>query len=849
MKRPDAKGRGGGKLAEYRAKRSAGRTPEPFGGGDPGGGTLQFVVQKHWASHLHYDFRLEWGGVLLSWAVPKGPSPDPADKRLAMQVEDHPLEYADFEGIIPEGNYGAGAVIVWDRGTWTPLNDIDAGLTSGKLLFELHGFKLHGKWTLVKVKRGPKEWLLIKERDGYVRAGEAAHLAQESVVSGLTVEELREGRNPAGELETALETSGAPSRSLRAGDVEVMLAETRKEPFNREGWLFEPKLDGYRIIAGKQKGQVTLLSRNRNDLTATFPEVARAVSRLPVDSLVLDGEVVIPDQRGVPSFQALQKRGGLNRASDVARMARELPAQYYVFDLPAALGRDLRSLPLLERKRLLRRIIPPSGLLRYTEHFESDGELVYQQARQMGFEGIVAKRATSPYRNGRSGDWIKVRADHTGDFVVVGYTRPRGGRTGFGALQLAAWDGNRLVYVGRVGTGFSDAQLEQAGSLMEETSRPAPPCDNAPADRTTTWVEPAAVVEVRYREWTDQGLLRHPVFLRFRPDKNPEECPLPPEPGAPASAPAPRPARTEPAPPVREVNFTNLDKVFWPEEGYTKGDLVDYYRRVAPALLPYLRDRPVVLTRFPDGIHGKSFFQKDAPAFAPSWVRTETIWSGGSERELRYFICNDLETLLYLANMGTIPLHVWASRLGSLEQPDWCILDLDPKEAPFIHVVRVAQALHRLCGEIGLPHYVKTSGSTGLHVLLPLGRQFTFDQCRSLGELLARVIVAELPEIATIVRRPGARGGKVYLDFLQNGHGKLLVAPYSVRPRPGATVSAPLDWREVNARLSIDRFTIRSMPQRLKRKRKDPLLPVLTEVPDVAGALEKLMERARRAQT
>ncbi len=295
------------------------------------------------------------------------------------------------------------------------------------------------------------------------------------------------------------------------------------------------------------------------------------------------------------------------------------------------------------------------------------------------------------------------------------------------------------------------------------------------------------------------------------------------------------------------MNFTNLEKVFWPEEGSTKGDLIEYYRAVAPALLPYLKDRPVVLTRYPDGIAGKSFFQKDAPAFAPSWVRTETIWSGGSERELRYFICNDLETLLYLANMGTIPLHVWASRLGSLERPDWCILDLDPKEAPFAHVIQVATALHRLCRDIRLPHYVKTSGSTGLHVLVPLGRQFTFEQCRSLGELLARVVVSELPEIATIIRRPGSRGGKVYVDFLQNGHGKLLVAPYSARPRPGATVSAPLDWKEVNRKLTMEQFTIRSMPQRLKRKRKDPLLPVLSEVPDLAGVLERLVARGGRA--
>jgi bifunctional non-homologous end joining protein LigD len=840
--------RSGDPLSRYRAKRSLDRTPEPggraatpAGAAAPAAGGL-FVVHMHGARRLHWDLRLEMDGVLQSWAVPKGPSPNRADKRLAVHVEDHPLEYGDFEGVIPEGNYGAGAVIVWDRGVWVPLEDPHEGLAKGKLLFELKGYKLRGKWTLVKLKKGEKEWLLIKEKDGYAATDGA--LPPESVLSGLTVEELRSGSKRAEAIKPDLARLKAPRRVVRAEDAEPMLAETREQAFTKPGWLFELKLDGYRIRAARQDGAARLVTRNGHDLAATFPEIARAVAALPFDGIILDGELVVPDDAGHPSFQRLQNRAKLTRGLEVRRAAVEAPAMLYLFDLLACEGYDTRPLPLVERKSLLERVVPRVGPLKYLEHFVKDGEALYEQVVRMGLEGIVAKKADAPYRAGRSASWLKIRADKTDDFVVVGFTRPKGSRSGFGALDLGAYDDGKLVYTGRVGSGFTAAQLKDVSATLEQSARSAPAFEGlSPPDKGHTWVEPTLVVEVRYKEWTNEGLLRQPVFVRFRDDKPPTECLKPGTARAAHDAEA-APERATPVSPVpKEVKFSNLDKVFWPHEGYTKGDLIAYYRAIAPWLLPYLEDRPVVLTRFPDGITGKSFFQKDAPGFIPDWIRTERMWSADTQREIDYFVCDDEESLLYLANLGTIPLHVWGSRVATLELPDWCILDLDPKDAPFPHVARIARAVKELCDEIALPVFIKTSGSTGLHALLPLGRQCTYEQARTLGGLLARVIAAELPDIATITRQVGKRGARVYLDYVQNGHGRLLVAPFSARPLPGAPVSMPLAWDEVTPELDIRKFTIESAPARMRRLKDDPLRPVLDLKPDLVSALERLHAR------
>ncbi|HEU5171194.1 MAG TPA: DNA ligase D [Gemmatimonadales bacterium] len=645
-----------------------------------------------------------------------------------------------------------------------------------------------------------------------------------------------------------------------------MLAETAQRPFSRSGWIFELKLDGYRVLAEKDGDDVRLLTRNGNDCGPSFPEVVRAVKGLPVERAVLDGEVVALDAEGRPSFQRLQGRAKLQRALDVRRATVDTPVTYCAFDLLAVEGHDLRPLPLLDRKALLRRLLPPAGIVRYVEHVERDGEALFEQVQAMGLEGLMAKRADAPYRGGRSAVWLKLRTRRREELRVVGFTAPRGRRGGIGALHLARDVDGELVYAGRVGTGFTDAQLIELRNRLEPRARKTPPCTGPlPKDRGTTWVEPELRCEVEYTEVTDEGLLRQPVLVRLtdgqtagrpdgqaagRPDARTVGRPDGPTVGDRGRG---HPRGTGGAPPVwpsgrptvrPSGRLTNLDKVFWPAEGYAKGDLIEYYRSIAPWLLPYLKDRPVVLTRYPDGIEGKSFYQKDAPPFTPEWVRTVKIWSDQTGRDIDYIVCDDIETLLYLANLGSIPLHVWASRVSSLDRPDWCVLDLDPKGAPFGDVVRVARAVHGLCERVELPHFVKTSGSSGLHVLIPLGRQLSHDECRAFGELLARVIVAELPDIATITRQVSRRGGKVYLDYLQNAWGQLIVAPFSVRPLPGAPVSTPLAWREVNSKLDIGRFTIRTVPARMKRATRDPMAPVLELAPDLGRALGRLTRDA-----
>lgn len=824
------------RLRAYRSKRSADRTPEPFGGVAAKGGRL-FVVQHHAARRLHYDLRLEIDGALHSWAVPKGPSPNPADKRLAVEVEDHPLEYGDFEGRIPEGNYGAGASIVWDRGVWIPAGDPQAGLVKGKLLFDLKGYKLRGRWTLVRTRRNQKDWLLIKERDAWASSAGTEDYPADSILSGRTVAALRAGLDPAKRIRARLKRLRAPRGHLRARTLEPMLAQSGAA-FSRSGWLFEIKYDGYRLIAARDGGETALYSRAGNELTATFPEIASAVHALPFERLIIDGEAVVHDERGMPSFSLLQKRGRLARRADIKRAALELPATFYVFDLLAFDDYDLRPLPLKTRKTLLHELLPTVGPLRYSEHIETDGEALYEQARALGLEGIIAKKADAPYRIGRAGDWIKIRLERSDDFVVIGYTDPKGSQPGFGALLLAQYEDGELVYAGRAGTGFRALVLREIADALKH-ARSARPPRGAPAERGLHWVDTELVCEVKFSELTPDGVLRQPVFVRLRDDKPARACVR-----RPRAAALPEPPAVESAAPApRRVRFTNLDKVLWPEQRYTKSDLIAYYRGVARWILPYLKDRPVVLTRYPDGIEGKSFFQKDAPDFVPEWIRIERLWSEGTQREISYFVVEDVESLLYIANMATIPLHIWSSRMAHLDRPDWCILDLDPKEAPFKHVVQIAKRIRGLCRELGLPAFPKTSGSTGLHVLIPLGHRYSYEQARTLGELLARVVVRELPDIATVTRSPARREQRVYIDYLQNGHGRLLVAPFSVRPLPGAPVSMPLQWSELNARLSNQRFTIANAQRRMRGLRQDPLRAVLKLKPDLNAALQRLAKR------
>jgi bifunctional non-homologous end joining protein LigD len=824
------------RLTTYSEKRDASKTPEPFGGESSTEGRL-FVIQKHAATRLHYDLRLEHEGVLMSWAVPQGISLDPEVKRFAAQTEDHPLDYAEFEGVIPAGEYGAGPMIVWDRGSLEFIEDPNHGMDTGKLLFDLQGYKIRGRFTLVQMKNS-KEWLLIKKPDPWARSGDEADTFDESsILSGRTVENVGDGAGVSTAVDALLDSLDAPQLESGAPAIEPMLAETSDAPFSRSGWIFEIKYDGYRLIAHKADELVALKYRSGRDATDTFPEIVASVASLPIDSAVIDGEVVVLDGDGKPSFSRLQKRGLLTNRFEVAAAAIELPATFFAFDLITCNGRDLRALPLTERKRALALLTPTVGPVRFSDHVEEKGVDMYEGAKALGLEGIMAKRADSAYVSRRSDDWYKMRIEHTATFAIVGFTQPDGSRTGFGALHLAARSAGVLSYAGRVGTGFDDATLTRIHSDLTGLPPLSSHVDGLPDDSSSTWVEPELFASVQYREVTPAGSLRHPVFIALKADADIGDVA---EIDVAVDTDQTPPPESENESKDTSVRTSNLDKVFWPVEGYTKGDLISYYDAIADHLLPYLIDRPLVTVRYPDGIDGKSFYQKNAPDFVPDTIRTEWIASSDDERGNRYFVAENPDALRYIINLGAIPLHIWASRVTTIEQPDWCILDLDPKTAPFSSVITVAKRIKELLDEIGLASYPKTSGQSGLHILIPMGATYGFTQQKLLGEIVARIVEGYLPDIATTNRMPSTRGDRVYIDFVQNGRSKLIAAPYAARPVPGATVSAPLRWSEVNSKLDPRRFTIKSLPARLARMKGDPLLPVLTDAPDVSASLTAL---------
>ncbi len=609
--------------------------------------------------------------------------------------------------------------------------------------------------------------------------------------------------------------SGAPRREVRLADVDFQLATRAPRAFTRSGWWFELKYDGYRILAERRGREVRLRYRGGSDPSAQFPEVVEALRALPSDDFILDGELVVEDDDGKPSFSMLQGRAQRERPPRDAR-----PATYWTFDLLAAEGHDLRGLSLARRRDLLRLLTAENPRVRCVEPVETEGEAFFEAVKQMGLEGVVGKRADTAHHPGRGGDWQKFVIQQVGDFAVVGHTRD------LTSLALATWDGDGFAYAGRVGSGLGPREASRVERELATHRRPTPPCRNAPRDRDLLWVDPTLVAEVRYKEWDREGSPRGPVFCRFRDDRRPEQC-LPPW-------------RTE----ERSVSYVNLDKLWWPEDGFTKGDLIRYYQAIAPWMLPYLRDRPLMLTRFPDGIHGQSFFQKQTGPYVPSWIRT--VQMEGDEGPIRQFVCDDVETLGFLVNLGTIPFHLWSARVRDLEVPDWCILDLDPKAAPFEQVITLALSARALCEALELPHFIKTSGSSGLHVLVPLGAQLDHEAAISFGQVLAEALVQQHPDIATTERVVRARRSKVYVDYLQNGRGKLLVAPFSARPLPGMPVSMPLRWNEVGPGLHPRKFTALDAPARMERLGGDPFLGVLGEAPSLVGVLSRLQSYLER---
>jgi bifunctional non-homologous end joining protein LigD len=835
-------------IKKYKAKRNFKQTPEPAGRTEPRrrGGALRFVVQKHDATRLHYDFRLELDGTLKSWAVPKGPSLRPADKRLAVMVEDHPIDYRTFEGTIPEGNYGAGTVMVWDRGIYQAPGAssrseserlLREGLQKGHLHIVLDGEKLHGEFNLIRTRRG-KDWLLIKVADQFAEDRDIT-LEERSVATGRSLDQIAVGGGSPRRRRRSVNLADAPGAKMPR-DVTPMLATLVDEPFDRDGWIFEVKWDGYRAIAEVTSDGVRLYSRNGLSMAERFPPIIKSLHQLGHEA-VLDGEIVVTDAAGIGRFQLLQNYQKTGKGSLL----------YYVFDLLYLDGHDLRSLPLLRRKELLSRIVTGLPNVRVSEHVKKEGKALFQAAEAKGLEGIIAKRADSSYLDGiRGRTWLKIKTLRRQEAVIGGYTEPRRSRTHLGALLLGVYEGGELVYIGHTGGGMDAAtrlDLQTRLNPLETSISPfrTRPRPNAPVH----WVQPLLVCEVSFGEWTQDGIMRQPIFVGLREDKPAtavrRETPVPTEPQEePVSGPKPRKSgRVKQVQSTAGPELTNLDKIYWSKEGYTKGDLIEYYRTVAPVMLPYLIDRPQSLHRHPNGIEKESFFQKDFGDQVPDWVRTVRVASASGAGEIHYVLCQDEASLLYLANLGCIEINPWNSRVGHLDEPDYLVIDLDPEDIGLPRVVEAAQAIHRLLDRIGAESYCKTSGKTGLHVYVPLGARYSVDAARQFAQLVATVVQRELPDSTSTLRKPALRQRRVYLDYLQNRSGQTLAAPYSVRPVEGATVSTPLKWSELRRGLDPTRFTMRTLPRRID-KVGDLWKPVLGQGVDLSACLNRLAKWA-----
>lgn len=815
--------------------------------------------------------RLQVGGSLLSFAVPRGPSLDPADKRLAMLTENHPLEYVDFEDVIPEGNYGAGSMIVWDVGRIRYLETTaEEGMLKGKLDFTLHGFKLRGRFALVETghrhgkgsKEDGKQWLLIKKQDAYASKSDVLEEHPESVLGGLLVEELARRDEIAVELVQHAADAGAPVGALSVDRFTPMLCATDGGKLDDPARLYELKLDGVRIVADKHGRSVALRYRNGRPATATYPEVVRAVAALAPERLVLDGEVVAFDADGRPSFAAIAPRIHADKPLDVLRAQAEVPVTYLAFDVLAIGDRDLTSVPLHERKRLLAEVVRGRGLVRRLDHLEGNGEALFAFCREQRLEGVVAKKRDSSYRPGpsRTDDWIKIKCERDDEFVVIGWIAGKGIRERLGALCVASQgpDG-QLRYRGRVGSGLDDEAIDRLLPRLKELETKAFPLSGpVPAEaKAARWVKPDIVIGVRFLAFTPDAHLRAPVFRGERPEVSPDACrAMPPEellavaPEAqPDEAPAAETTATTSASPATKgattharAKVTNRDKIFWPDEGYTKGDLIEYYSAVSPAMLPFLEERPVVMVRYPDGIRGKNFFQWNVPPSTPDWLRRAVLHDSETREDKQdkvVFLVDDVDALVYLANLGTIPLHVLACRERTRGECDFLTIDFDIGDHPFERAVTLALTFREILDEIGMKGFPKTSGQKGLHVLVPLGPGVNFEAAKLLCELFGELIVARHPQLCTLERRVEKRQGKALIDIGQTGPSRTIVAPYSVRAWAGATVSTPLYWEEVHVALDPKRFTLLTVPTRLAES-GDPLAGLLEQQPNLGEAVAAL---------
>jgi bifunctional non-homologous end joining protein LigD len=868
-------------LEKYVAKRDFAKTDEPKSGKSSDRNKLHFVIQKHDASRLHYDFRLEMEGVLKSWAVPKGPSTDPKTKRLAMMVEDHPYDYKDFEGIIPQGEYGGGTVIVWDEGTYEPIEAIKGKkaqekhllhqLKKGSLKIKLNGEKLHGEFALVKTYgMAENGWLLIKHNDDYASTKDITK-AEKSVLSGKTIETMektsgkvwKEGKEQDIKTEKKSPEQKAKKETKAIGDdvaidvvailkkasksaipkgIKPMLATLVDEPFDNPDWQYEVKWDGYRALAFINKGKVELFSRNNKSFNEKFYPIYDLLNEWKINA-VLDGEILVLNNKGISNFGSLQNW----------RSEADGELVFYVFDILWYEGKNLMELPLYERQAVLNDILPTDDdRVRLGKVFKASGVDFFDAAERMGLEGIIAKKTNSTYvSDRRSKEWLKIKVHKRQEVIIAGFTKNADTSKPFSSLLLGVYEKGKLQYVGKVGTGFSDklqkTMMEQFKPIIVDESpfesipdvnkpsrfRPNPPKAKA------TWLKPELVCEVAFTEVTDDGVFRHPSFQGMREDKKAkevvreEETPTeeiiaetkeedqhsgaikPPKGKEPKTLLNPKDETQVRKIKGHELKFTNLSKVYWPEDKVTKRDMFNYYYQVAEYILPYLKDRPQSLNRFPGGIHGPSFYQKDVKGKAPDWAETFPYENGEGEKK-EYLVGTDETSLLWMASLGCIEMNPWFSRVQSPDNPDYCVIDLDPDKHTFDQVVEAALETKKVLDAIEVPSYCKTSGSTGMHIYIPLNAKYSYEQSQMFAKIVVNLVHEQIPDYTSLERMVAARKGKMYLDFLQNRPGATIAGPYSLRPKVGATVSMPLHWEEVKPGLKMKDFNIFNAIDRLK---------------------------------
>lgn len=837
-------------ISEYARKRDFEVTPEPPPATTAPASALRFCIQRHDATRLHYDFRLEVDGVLKSWAVPKGPTLDPTKKSLAMHVEDHPLDYGGFEGNIPKGEYGGGSVMLWDRGTYEVLGGMPARdqLARGDLKIRLHGGKLKGDFAIVLMKGRGKgnEWLLIKKRDEHAQLNWDVEAHARSVLTGRTQEEIAAGLPAHGirQRPSKFDPSTLPGAVARPMPrvLTPMAANLATLPPTGADWLYEVKWDGVRALCFVENGEVRIFSRNGNRCDRQYPEILVLPHHLHAATAIVDGEIAALDEHGRSSFSRIQPRIAQSDPNAVAHLARSTPVTLFAFDLVYLDGYDLMRVPLAERRRALKAILEPGERIRISDQFSTDGNAMLEAARQAGLEGIMAKLASSFYEQRRASSWLKIKIHNRQEFLICGYTH--GERDYFSSLVLGMYREGKLVHAGQVGTGFTERLIREIHARLEPLIIPNMPFDAKPRiPRGVTWVQPRLVCEVRFLEWTPEGQLRAPSFQGMRDDVDPaavrreqtQETDRPP-----LLVPTQKEASLQVG--ARTLKFTNLGKLYYPKDGISKRDVINYYDAVADLLVPHLRDRPLSLKRYPEGIEAEFFFQKNAVEFAAPWVRTEPIAS--DNRVINYVIANDRETLLYLANLGCIDQNPWMSRVGSLANPDFMLIDLDPQDCSYDRIVEAALLVRRKLDQLGLSGYPKTTGGDGMHIYVPLVAEYTYEQVRGFCEILSHLVFSEKPDLFTTPRSVSKRKkDRVYFDYLQIAESKTISAPYVLRAYPGAPVSTPLDWSEVKPGLLPSQFTIENAVARF-RGLGDIFRPVLHQpqrLEDAIGRLQTLV--------